>query len=154
MHSIFIKRAIELADNNIDSGGGPFGAVIVREGKIIAEASNKVTRDNDPTAHAEVMAIRLAGSILKSFDLSDCILYASCEPCPMCLGAIYWSRISTVYYAADREDAMHAGFSDKMIYDELSKPMNERNMQIVQIEPEATITLFKKWKLKSDKKPY
>ncbi|MEX0986510.1 MAG: nucleoside deaminase [Bacteroidales bacterium] len=154
MHAEFIKRAISLADKNIDHGGGPFGAVIVKGGKIIAEASNQVTRNNDPTAHAEIMAIRQAGEKLNNFDLSDCILYASCEPCPMCLGAIYWARIPEVYFASDRNDAESAGFDDSLIYAELSRDIDTRKLKMVRVKEKAADTLFKKWIDKSDKLPY
>ena len=154
MHKVYIQRAIELADQNIDSGGGPFGAVIVRDNMIIAEASNKVTLQNDPTAHAEVLAIRKAGENLGTFDLSGCILYASCEPCPMCLGAIYWSRISEVYFASDRKDAENAGFDDSLIYDELARPMAARRLRMVQVSDEKAGVLFRKWDTKTDKERY
>ncbi|MCA1747338.1 MAG: nucleoside deaminase, partial [Bacteroidales bacterium] len=103
MHATYIRRAIALAERNIDAGGGPFGAVIVKDGQVIAEASNQVTVDNDPTAHAEIVAIREAGRKLNNYDLTGCVIYTSCEPCPMCLGAIYWARISAVWYASERE---------------------------------------------------
>jgi tRNA(Arg) A34 adenosine deaminase TadA len=154
MHLKFLQRAIELADKNIDTGGGPFGAVIVKDGKVIAEASNQVTVSNDPTAHAEVVAIRNAGKNFSNFDLSECILYASCEPCPMCLGAIYWARIEKVYYAADRFDAEKAGFDDSLIYDELAKPIIDRKMKMVKMEISSASSVFRKWSDKTDKEPY
>ena len=118
-----MRRAISLAEDNASSGnGGPFGAVIVKDGKVVAEGSNTVTVDNDPTAHAEVNAIRRACAVLGTFDLSGCELYTSCEPCPMCLAACYWAHISRVYYAAGRDDAAAAGFDDDMIYVEVAKP--------------------------------
>lgn len=154
MHSKYLLRAIHLASENIDSGGGPFGAVIVRDGKVIAEASNKVTVKNDPTAHAEVEAIRKAGEAIGNYDLSDCTLYASCEPCPMCLGAIYWAHIPVVYFAADRYDAEKAGFDDSLIYEELKKPTSERKMKMLKIEEAQATALFSKWNEKIDKDSY
>jgi len=149
-----LRRAIALAGENIEKGGGPFGAVIVRNGEVIAEAVNRVTLENDPTAHAEVEAIRQAGKVLGNFDLSDCEIYASCEPCPMCLGAIYWARIPVVYYASDRKEAEAAGFDDSLIYEELEKDPGARKLVMEQVaEPEAA-ELFKKWTGKSDKTAY
>jgi tRNA(Arg) A34 adenosine deaminase TadA len=153
-HAIYIRRAIELAERNIDAGGGPFGAVIVKDGQVIAEASNQVTRDNDPTAHAEIMAIREAGRKLNNFDLSGCTIYTSCEPCPMCLGAIYWARISEVWYASDREDAEAAGFDDSLIYEELSKEIADRKLKMVRLEEPLADALFRKWIEKPDKERY
>src|SRR5450759_1011222 len=117
---LFLLRAINIAAAGIKNGGGPFGAVITKEGKIISEAINNVVLTNDPTAHAEILAIRKAASVLKSHDLNKCTLYTSCEPCPMCLGAIYWAGIKKVVYACDRIDAERAGFSDNFIYEEIS----------------------------------
>ena len=124
-----MRKAIQLSIDNIDRGGGPFGAIIVKQGKIISEAANSVTNDNDPTAHAEVNAIRLASKRLKTFDLSDCEIYTSCEPCPMCLGAIYWSGIKTVYYGNNKFDAAEINFDDKFIYDELDRPIQNRKVK-------------------------
>jgi len=154
MHEPFMRRAIEIAGNNIDTGGGPFGAVIVKDGKIIAEAANKVTLLNDPTAHAEVMAIRKAGGQLGDFDLSGCTLYASCEPCPMCLGAIYWARLSAVYFASDRQDAEAGGFDDSLIYEELSRPIGERKLKMIRMKDPSADLVFRKWNEKSDKTRY
>ena len=114
-----MRRAIALSEDSVKNGGGPFGAVIARKGEIIAEAANRVTLDHDPTAHAEVSAIRLASSKLGTFNLSGCDIYTSCEPCPMCLGAIYWARLDNVYYANNREDAANIGFDDDFIYHEM-----------------------------------
>ena len=147
-------RAIELAKLSVDDGGGPFGAVIVRNDIIIAEASNRVTQDHDPTAHAEVVAIRKAAAELKDFSLEECEIYASCEPCPMCLSAIYWARIPTVYYAADRHDAEAAGFDDSHIYDQLSKPEGQRDIRISQLDTEHALEAFKKWNDEADKTRY
>lgn len=154
MHERYLQRAVEIANENIDAGGGPFGAVIVRDGEIIAEASNRVTADNDPTAHAEVMAIREAGAKLGDFDLSDCIIYASCEPCPMCLGAIYWSRIPVVYFSSDRKDAEEAGFDDSLIYEELARPIEKRKLKMTRIQDPSADAVFSKWISKSDKTRY
>lgn len=150
----FMQRAIQLARENVDHGGGPFGAVIVRDGKIIAEGSNMVTRDNDPTAHAEVVAIRKAAKELGDFELEGCEIYASCEPCPMCLSAIYWARIPVVFYAADRHDAEKAGFDDSRIYEQLQKKIADRDIKMMQLEPDGSLDAFKKWNDQSDKTPY
>ncbi|WP_084290913.1 nucleoside deaminase [Pedobacter nyackensis] len=145
-HEKFMKLAIQLSEKNVlDSIGGPFGAVIVKDGKVIAKSANKVTATNDPTAHAEVSAIRLACKKLKTFDLSGCIVYTSCEPCPMCLSAVYWAKIDIIYYANTKLDADAIGFSDKFIYDELDKPMNQRQLTIKQIMRDEALKAFKLW---------
>lgn len=150
-----MRRAIRLAENNAASGnGGPFGAVIVKDGKVVAEGSNTVTVDNDPTAHAEVTAIRRACAVLGTFDLSGCELYTSCEPCPMCLAACYWAHVSKVFYAAGREDAADAGFDDEMIYVEVAKQLNERKLPFVQLLPEEGLRPFMLWKSNPDKIRY
>jgi tRNA(Arg) A34 adenosine deaminase TadA len=131
---ILLARAVEVALDGMKKGGGPFGAVIVRNGVKISESFNRVVLDNDPTAHAEIVAIRKASSILKTHDLSDCILFTSCEPCPMCLGAIYWSGIRKVYYSCDRFDAEYAGFSDRVIYDELGLEPSERKITFIKMD--------------------
>ena len=154
MHARYIRRAIELAERNIDMGGGPFGAVIVKDGQVIAEASNQVTVDNDPTAHAEIVAIREAGRKLNNFDLSGCVIYTSCEPCPMCLGAIYWARIAEIWYASGREDAEAAGFDDSLIYEELGKAIGERTLKMERLKEPSADALFRKWIDKTDKEPY
>ncbi len=141
----FMRKAIELAKENIKTGNGPFGAVIVKDGEIIAETSNSVTRDNDPTAHAEVNAIRQACDNLQSFDLSGCEIYASCEPCPMCLGAIYWAQLDKLYFASTRQDAAAAGFNDEFIYEELTKNIRERKIPTRQIMKEEADIVFKTW---------
>ncbi|MGB3776135.1 MAG: nucleoside deaminase [Leeuwenhoekiella sp.] len=154
-HSEFIKRAIFLADKGMTAGaGGPFGAVIVRNGAIVAEGYNKVTSTHDPTAHAEVVAIRIACEKLKTFQLDDCELYTSCEPCPMCLGAIYWARFKKVYYGAGQQDAATIGFDDQFIYDEIEKPMGDRNIPFEQIERGEAVKVFKKWEDKIDRVDY
>jgi guanine deaminase len=149
-----LSRAIVLAKNSIKEGGGPFGAVIARDGKIVSEAHNLVVSSHDPTAHAEVLAIRKASSFLKSHDLSDCVIYASCEPCPMCLGAIYWAGIKRVVYAADRKDAATAGFSDSLIYDEIILNPSERKVTFIQIPDAGGKDVFKEWDEYEGKIPY
>ncbi|AOM80783.1 tRNA-specific adenosine deaminase [Pedobacter steynii] len=141
-----MKLAISLSEKNVaESLGGPFGAVVVKDGKIIAKSGNKVTTTNDPTAHAEVSAIRLACKKLKTFDLSGCVVYTSCEPCPMCLSAIYWARIETIYYANTKVDAAHIGFDDKFIYDEIEKPMAKRTLPIHQMMRTEAQQAFRLW---------
>src|SRR5574344_2510501 len=144
MNKDFLLCAIQMATDNVANGnGGPFGAVVAKEGKIIASATNTVTSSNDPTAHAEVNAIRQACKVLNTFDLSGCEIYASCEPCPMCLSAIYWSRITKVYYAATSGDAALAGFDDAHIYKELAKPNDHKSIQITHVDcPEAKNPFF------------
>ena len=150
-----MRRAISLAEDNASSGnGGPFGAVIVKDGKVVAEGSNTVTVDNDPTAHAEVNAIRRACAVLGTFDLSGCELYTSCEPCPMCLAACYWAHISRVYYAAGRDDAAAAGFDDDMIYVEVAKPLDERKLPFIQLLPDEGLRPFLLWRANPDKVRY
>ena len=141
----FMRRAIELAKNNIETGNGPFGAVIVKDGKIIAETSNSVTKTNDPTAHAEVNAIRMACDKLNTFDLSGCEIYSSCEPCPMCLGAIYWAQLDKLYFASSRTDAAKAGFSDEFIYEELAKNIRERSIPTRQMMQDEAGIVFRTW---------
>lgn len=147
--------AISKAEENIVTGeGGPFGAVVVRDGKIIAAVGNRVTSTNDPTAHAEVVAIREACKSLDTFDLSGCEIYASCEPCPMCLGAIMWARIDKLYYAADRVDAARAGFDDELFYTELALPADQRMMKPVQLLQKEANHVFDKWIEDGNKIPY
>ncbi|MDP2336644.1 MAG: nucleoside deaminase [Bacteroidota bacterium] len=151
----FMQRAIELAEKGMDAGlGGPFGAVIVKNDKIIAEGFNQVISTNDPTAHAEVIAIRNACKKLNSFQLEDCIIYSSCEPCPMCLGAIYWARPKTVFYACTREDAAGIDFDDQFIYDELEKRMDDRQITFVNVWRKEALPVFKKWEVKANKTKY
>ncbi len=150
----FMRKAIEMSLNSIDNGGGPFGAVIVKDGEIVAAASNSVTTDNDPTAHAEVNAIRMACKKLGTFDLSGCEIYASCEPCPMCLAAIYWARIDKLYYANTKQDADKIGFSDNFIYEEFAKPENQRSIKITAMLRNEAIKAFEKWENKTDKTEY
>lgn len=150
----FMRRAIQLSIESVKHGGGPFGAVIVKEGKIIAEAANRVTLDNDPTAHAEVNAIRQAARSLGRFDLSGCDIYTSCEPCPMCLGAIYWAHLDHIYYGCNRRDAADAGFDDEFIYEELSLAPAERQKMMEVLLPDESLAAFRMWKEKKDKRRY
>src|ERR1700722_539484 len=140
MHNPFMARAIELSVENVRMGrGGPFGAVVVKDGKIIAEAANNVTGTNDPTAHAEILAIREACRKLGAFELTGCEIYTSCEPCPMCLGAIYWARPDRVYYGNTAADAARIGFDDSLIYREISEPHSRRKIPMIQIMPEEAL---------------
>jgi len=150
----FMREAIALSVKNIDNGGGPFGAVIVKNGEIIAHGVNRVTSNNDPTAHAEVMAIREAASKLGTFDLAGCEIYTSCEPCPMCLGAIYWAHLDKLYYGNTKSDAKEIDFDDSFIYDELELPKEKRKIPTIQILREEAIEAFDKWKNKEDKIEY
>lgn len=155
MHTRFLQRAIELAaDNAASRAGGPYGAVIVKDQRIIAASSNQVTATLDPTAHAEMMAIRQACRHLNDFQLRDCTLYSSCEPCPMCLGAIYWARLEKVYYACSREDAAAAGFDDRFIYDEIALRPPERRIAMLQLEIENACRPFLLWNADAGKIPY
>ncbi len=146
MHNYFLQQAIDLAVDNVKMhNGGPYGAVIVKQGKVIAASGNRVTANIDPTAHAEVMAIRLACQVLKNFKLNGCTLYTSCEPCPMCLGAIYWAHLDNVYYACGREDAAKAGFDDSFIYDEIAMPPKKRQIAMLQLEMNDAQKPFLTW---------
>ena len=149
-----MRRAIALSEESVKNGGGPFGAVIARKGEIIAEAANRVTLDHDPTAHAEVSAIRLASSKLGTFNLSGCDIYTSCEPCPMCLGAIYWARLDNVYYANNREDAANIGFDDDFIYQEIGlKPADRHKPMEILLRDEA-LKAFRMWDESPEKTEY
>lgn len=151
----FLRRALELAAIGMDAGvGGPFGAIVVKDGEVIAEGFNSVTSTNDPTAHAEIMAIREACRKLGTFQLDDCVIYTSCEPCPMCLGAIYWARVDRVVYACNRHDAAGIGFDDQYFYDELNKDISERTIKFEQLLQEEALPLFKKWAEKPNKVNY
>lgn len=151
----FMSRAIELARHGMDSNsGGPFGCIVVKGDEIIGEGSNEVTSTNDPTAHAEVVAIRNACGKLGSFQLDGCVVYTSCEPCPMCLGAIYWARPEKVYFACTREDAANAGFDDDFIYDELEKSNEQRQLPIANLMREEAMKVFARWTEKLDKTEY
>ena len=150
----FMKRAIELSIQNIKNNGGPFGCIIVKENKIIAEGVNRVTHNNDPTAHAEIIAIRNACKKLNTFNLEKCELYTSCEPCPMCLSAIYWSHIDKIYYGNSRLDASKIGFDDDFIYNELNKDLSSRKIQMKQISQKEAKKAFLDWDKKIDKVEY
>jgi guanine deaminase len=154
MHADFLQQAIDLATQNVANGGGPFGAIVVRDQQIIASSGNRVTPNLDPTAHAEIMAIRLACQQLQDFQLTDCFLYTSCEPCPMCLGAIYWARLKQVYYACNRFDAAAAGFDDSFIYDEIPKSPVQRNIPMIYLQSEDAGAPFLAWRLMEDKLRY
>lgn len=155
MTNHFMARAIELAMENVGSGrGGPFGAVVVKDDQIIAEGANSVTSTNDPTAHAEIVAIRKACAKLGRFELRDCEIYASCEPCPMCLGAIYWARPTRVYYGSTAADAAKAGFDDSIIYSEIPQPHSERKIPMLQLMSEEALAAFRAWERQANKIPY
>ena len=150
----FMREAIRLSRESVKNGGGPFGAVIVKDGKIIAAASNKVTKNNDPTAHAEVSAIREAAKKLNTFNLSGCEIYSSCEPCPMCFGAVYWARLDKLYFANTKQDAKDIGFDDSFIYEEIDLPYEKRKIPNIQILRDEAFEAFKDWEQKEDKKEY
>ena len=150
----FMRQAIQLANESVRHGGGPFGAVIVKNGRVIAGSSNSVTIDLDPTAHAEVNTIRAACRRLGTFDLSGCVIYTSCETCPMCLGAIYWAHIDRIYYGNTRKDARDINFADDFIYDELERPMNSRSVPIIPMLRDEALESFKMWTEKEDKTEY
>ena len=149
-----MREAIKLSAESVRSGGGPFGAVIVRDGEIIARGENRVTVCNDPTAHAEVSAIREAAARLGTYDLSGCEIYSSCEPCPMCLGAIYWARLDKLYYAGTRADAANVGFDDAHIYEELPLDPSQRELPTETLLREEAQRVFEAWAEKADKKEY
>ena len=150
----FMAKAIELSINSANTIGGPFGSVIVKDNKIIAEGSNKVTSSNDPTADGEIVAIREACKNLNTFDLSGCEIYTSCEPCPMCLSAIYWSRLDKIYYANTREDAKNIDFDDSFIYSEIPKKIDDRKIKMVQMLRDEALKAFEIWDKKVDKIKY
>ena len=150
----YMREAIRLADESVKNGGGPFGAVIVKDGEIVAGSANSVTRDNDPTAHAEVNTIRQACKKLGTFDLSDCVIYTSCEPCPMCLGAIYWARIKKIYYGNTKKDAADINFADDFIYKELEQRKEERFVPLISLLRNEALKTFRAWEAKQDKVEY
>ena len=154
MSKEFMKRAIELSIKSVNSGTGPFGAVLVKDNQIIAEGFNKVTSSNDPTSHAEIVAIRMACKVLNNFNLEGCDLYTTCEPCPMCLSAIYWARINKIYYANTRVDAQKIDFSDAMIYEELNKTIEDRKIPMHQMMRDDALKAFDMWDKKEDKIKY
>jgi guanine deaminase len=155
MDNPFMARAIQLSIENVQSGrGGPFGAVVVKNGAIIGEAANQVTSTHDPTAHAEVLAIRAACKKLGAFELVGCEIYTSCEPCPMCLGAIYWARLSRIYFGNADADASRIGFDDSLIYREIAQPHSQRKIPMTQMMREEALTAFRAWENKRDKIEY
>ena len=154
MSKEFMKRAIELSIKSVNSGTGPFGAVLVKDNQIMAEGFNKVTTSNDPTSHAEIVAIRMACKVLNNFNLEGCDLYTTCEPCPMCLSAIYWARINKIYYANTRVDAQKIDFSDAMIYEELNKTIKDRKIPMHQMMRDDALKAFDMWDKKEDKIKY
>jgi guanine deaminase len=155
MSADFMRRAITLAIENIRSAqGGPFGALVVKDGRILAEGANRVTISNDPTAHAEVVAIREACRVLGDFQLPGCDLYTTCEPCPMCLGAIYWARPARVFYACVASDAAEAGFDDAFIYEELRRSLGVRGLPMEQLLREESLAVFSLWNRQENKTPY
>jgi guanine deaminase len=154
MDNPFMARAIQLSLDNVASGGGPFGAVIVRNGSIVAEGVNRVTATNDPTAHGEVVAIRQACAELRTFTLKDCEIYTSCEPCPMCLGAIYWARLTHIYFGNSAADASAIGFDDSVIYREFAQPFAERSIPMTRMMPDRALAAFDAWKETPNKISY
>ena len=151
----FMQEAIALSQKGVQNDeGGPFGCIIVKDDKIVGRGNNKVTSTNDPTAHAEVVAIRDACKNLRTFQLDECEVYTSCEPCPMCLGAIYWARPKVIYYANNRQDAAEIGFDDSMIYDEISADIKHRKIPIIPLLRKEAIKIFTEWKNKEDKTAY
>lgn len=151
----FMQRAVALSVDSMRANrGGPFGAVIVRDGKIVAEGTNEVTSANDPTAHAEIVAIRRACAALATFELDDCEIYTSCEPCPMCLGAIYWTRLARIYYANTRDDAARIGFDDALLYREIAQPLDARKIPTLRLAPPQAAAAFEEWACKPDKVRY
>ena len=150
----FMKMACDLASENVDRGGGPFGAVIVKDGELIATGCNSVAIDNDPVAHAEINAIRQACRLIRGFKLNGCVIYCSCEPCPMCLSALYWAGVSRVYYSSTSADAGRANFNDDFIYKEIDKPHLERAIPCIHMESSTAQYSFNKWMLKDDKIEY
>ncbi len=154
MNDRYMQLAIDLAKENISNGGGPFGAVIVKDGEVVATGVNRVTANNDPTAHAEVQAIRAACDKMGTFVLAGCEIYSSCEPCPMCLGAIYWARISRLYFAGSKDDAAEAGFSDAFIYKELALEPEQRSLATRIMMSRQGAEVFAKWNEQADKTEY
>jgi guanine deaminase len=155
MDNRFMARAIQLSIDNVVSGtGGPFGAVVAKDGEILAEGANLVTSRNDPTAHAEVIAIREACRKLSTFELEGCEIYTSCEPCPMCLGAIYWARLSRIYFAGGHSDASRIGFDDSLIYRELKEPLSQRKIPMIQMMREEALVAFRIWENQPNKIVY
>jgi guanine deaminase len=154
-HKEYMRMAIALSEQNVAQGlGGPFGAVIVKDNKVVAASANTVVPSNDPTAHAEVSAIRLACQELNTYNLEGCVIYTSCEPCPMCLGAIYWARIEKIYYANNKSDAAAIGFDDQFIYEELDRPKEQRKLPVVEMLRDEALGAFKAWETSVAKTHY
>ena len=151
---LMMRKAINLSIENVKRGGGPFGAIIAKEGKVISSGINLVTKNNDPTAHAEIQAIRKAARRLGTFNLSGCEIFTSCEPCPMCLGAIYWAHLDKIYYGNTKTDAKNIGFDDSFIYDELKLNPADRKISVKRLLPDEAICAFKDWENKADKEAY
>lgn len=151
---LHMRRAIALATESARAGGGPFGAVVVRDGAVLGEGTNRVTADGDPTAHAEVIALRAAAQHLGTHALVGCTVYASCEPCPMCLGALWWARVERVVFAATRDDAAAAGFDDAALYTELQRPLAERRLPLAPLLREEGLAAFQAWEANTDRQPY
>lgn len=152
--SPFMNQALELAHRSVAEGGGPFGAVVVRGERVVGRGANRVVPSRDPTAHAEIEAIREAASALGTHDLSGCVIFTSCEPCPMCLGAIHWARLERIHYACHRRDAAAAGFDDQAFYDELERPLPQRTIALVPDGREPGLAVFRAWLAKADRHPY
>ena len=153
-HEAYQRAAIRISLDSVAAGGGPFGAVVVREGEIVGRGANQVTLRNDPTAHAEVVAIRDACSRLQTFHLGGCELYTTCEPCPMCLGAILWARLDRIWYGCTRDEAAAAGFDDRAFYDELAKPVHDRDVPMRQLLADESRAAFDAWRAAPNKSPY
>ena len=154
MEQAYLKQVLEMAVDNVRRGGGPFAALVVKDGVVIATGANQVTRTNDPTAHAEVVAVREACRVLGDYQLAGCEMYSSCEPCPMCLGAIYWARPACVYFAASHEDAAEAGFDDSFIYRQMQMPPEARSIPMIHVEDEQATRPFQEWVNKGDRTEY
>lgn len=154
MNDRFMSKAIELSIANVTRGGGPFAALVVKEGEIVASGVNQVTAGNDPTAHAEIVAIRKGCRKLHTFQLAGCDIYTTCEPCPMCLGAIYWARAARVFYANTRHDARRIGFDDESIYLQVALPLSERSIPFIPLMRDEALEAFRLWEAKADKTPY
>jgi len=154
MQRTFLRQAIQIAVDSVRAGGGPFGALVVKDGAVVATGANRVTLVNDPTAHAEILAIREACRLLGVFQLEGCDIYSSCEPCPMCLGALYWARPSRVYYAATREDAAAAGFDDSLIYRQIAVPHAQRSIPMLRMTDDHATRPFEEWVSRPEKTGY
>ena len=153
-HEQFMREAIRLSDESVQAGGGPFGAVVVLHGKVIGQGTNRVTLQNDPTAHAEILALRQACALQKAFHLPEAAVYSSCEPCPMCLAALYWAHVQAVYFANTREDACAIGFDDQFIYQEIARPVAARELRLQSLLREEALPVFDQWRTKPDKQEY